>query len=291
MIDVVGDVMLDVLLLPELRASEQPSGLLLRPGGSAANTACWLRYQGSRVTFAGCVGEDPVGEMLVFDLQQRGVIPHMQRTGQVESGAVAVEVSEVGERTMRSSRGANAYLAPTTIRSMPADGLDWLHVSGYSLLGPYGLEMLLAAGQRARDAGIPLSFDPSSLGVISHFGPGRVLDAARQAGVRLLLPNQEEAQALVEAPDVATAAHELSAWIPLLAISCGREGAWWSDGAAEGPVPTAPLLPLDTTGAGDAFDAGVIQGCLNGLGLREACSLGNHLAAQVIQQWGGRPPN
>src|SRR5579872_2647674 len=53
MMVVVGDLLLDVLLLPELTHSEQPAGMLARSGGSAANTAAWMGHLGRPVVFVG----------------------------------------------------------------------------------------------------------------------------------------------------------------------------------------------------------------------------------------------
>lgn len=74
MIACVGDIMVDIFLLSELQEAEQGEGILIRGGGSAANTAAWLARDGTRSTFVGCTGADVAGAMLVHELETSGVV-------------------------------------------------------------------------------------------------------------------------------------------------------------------------------------------------------------------------
>src|SRR5579884_2225628 len=98
MIAVIGDLLLDIFILSELQEAEQGEGIVLRGGGSAANTACWVAALGEPVTFVGCTGDDPRGIMLARELRDRGVTPWVRAIPRSETGAVAIEVSDSGER-------------------------------------------------------------------------------------------------------------------------------------------------------------------------------------------------
>jgi sugar/nucleoside kinase (ribokinase family) len=287
-IAVIGDLLLDVYVLSQLREAEQGQGILLRPGGSAANTAAWLSHLGSPVTFIGCVGADAVGDMLGQELESHGVRTRLTVAHGSETGAVAIELTEGAERVMRSSRGANMALSTDAIRRVEPAKI--LHLSGYSLLGPYGLAMLEAAGQAARDLSATLSFDPSSVGVIRRFGGPRFLEAIESSGVNLLLPNRDEALALTGGGNVTEAAVMLGSRVEMVIVKDGARGALWSTGERSGLTPTEPAIPRDTTGAGDAFNAGVIRSLELGLSGEVACARGNQVAAQAIGRYGGRPP-
>ncbi len=93
---IAGDLLLDVLLLPELKHSEQPAGMLARSGGSAANTAAWMARLGSRVSFVGCVGDDGIGHILRQELIAEGVHAHIRTVHGIETGCVAVELDARG---------------------------------------------------------------------------------------------------------------------------------------------------------------------------------------------------
>lgn len=289
MIGVAGDIMVDVFWLDELRATEARSGLLLRAGGSAANTAAWLAHLGLPVTFAGCVGDDSFGHALALTMSRHGPLPHLRVVPQAETGAVAVQVGADGERIMRSARGANADFGPEDVRRLASLRICWLHLTGYSLLESPGLDTLHAAGEVARSSGAVLSFDPSSVSVVQSLDRERLLAALQSANLNLILPNQEEANALAATSHLTAALRTLASMFPRVAVSTGRHGAVWRTGEHTGSESIVPLVPLDTTGAGDAFNAGVISVLSAGGTLPDACARGNALAGQAIRLWGGMP--
>ncbi|HEX6506241.1 MAG TPA: PfkB family carbohydrate kinase, partial [Chloroflexota bacterium] len=257
MILVAGDLMMDVLLLPELRKAEQPDGLLLRSGGSAANTAAWIGFLRKPVTFVGCVGADAVGEVLIRELQAMNVNTVVRAVPDLETGAVADEITTEGERVMRSARGANQALSPADILAAARADLWAVHITGYALLSPYRLQILNAAGEVAARCGARLSFDPASVGVIETFGREALLAEMVRCGVDIVLPNSVEALALTGASSIDDAAAQLGECVPTVVVKDGASGALYSSGGEAERVPTTPLRPVDTTGAGDAFNAGL----------------------------------
>ncbi|HEX8918356.1 MAG TPA: PfkB family carbohydrate kinase [Chloroflexota bacterium] len=289
MIAVVGDLMVDVFLLDTLRLSEQRHGIELKPGGSAANTAVWLANQDCEVSFSGCVGADWVGSALRTALESAGVRQLVRSVSAQSTGSVLVEISPEGEHTMRSSRGANASLSPRDIERLSAEDLHVLHLTGYSLLGDAGIKLLHTAAAVACSAQARLTFDPSSVGVIEALGRENLLDALRSASVDLLLPNASEACALGDCATPEEAARRLGTVIPRLAVKLGARGCL----AVEGPLitylPTVPVEALDTTGAGDGFNAGVLAALVAGGDLIIACQAGNSLATHVLRRYGAWP--
>lgn len=286
----IGDVMLDVMLLPSLQREEQSRGIAVRAGGSAANTAAWLAHLGVDSTFVGCTGDDPPGDMLAHELRAHGVRCAIRTVAGSESGAVAVEIGVGGERVMRSARGANEALAPDDILAAPTTGVVAVHITGYALLGPAGFRLLHAAAEVAHDAGALLSFDPSSVGVIERLGADRLLMEVDRCTVGLLLPNRVEAESLTGEGDAVDAARSLAAAIPLVVVKAARAGAAFAGVASFGKVPARPAEAIDSTGAGDAFDAGLLAALTTGQTLGAACRLANATAGHAITRLGGRPP-
>lgn len=290
MIACVGDIMVDIFLLSALQEAEQGDGLLLRGGGSAANTAAWLARIGAETAFIGCVGGDASGAMLAHELAASGVAPRLRTVPEAETGAVLIRVEDDGtERVMRSSRGANTALAPDDIANAGLPGLTCLHLTGYSLLGPHGLDLLGAASRIARTRQALLSFDPSSPGVIERIGAATLLDAMSRCGVDILLPNAAEAIAMTGEETLPAAAQALIEFVPLVLAKAGANGAVFTTASSAGVTPTTRLQPVDPTGAGDAFDGGAIAALIAGKSTAEACRAGMALASEVLGHYGGRP--
>lgn len=207
-----------------------------------------------------------------------------------ETGSVLIRVEEDGtERVMRSSRGANTALGPDDIANADLSGLTCLHVTGYSLLSPYGLDLLEAASRVARARRALFSFDPSSAGVIHRVGAPTLLAAISRCGVDILLPNATEAAAMTEEETVTRAAQVLAGWVPTVLVKVGAAGAVFASASDTDNLPATPLQPVDPTGAGDAFDAGAIAALVAGKPAAEACHEGMTLAAGVLGHYGGRP--
>jgi sugar/nucleoside kinase (ribokinase family) len=289
MIAVIGDLMLDIFLLSPLHQAEQESGLLLRGGGSAANTAAWLAATSEPVTFVGCVGADLVGEGLVRELQAQGMNVAVRQVAGAETGAVVVEVDDSAERVMRSSRGANSLLTPADVQAVEVKDLGLVHLTGYSLLGDAGFEILAAAGRLAATNDALLTFDPSSVGVIRSLGSREMIRAIETAGVDLVLPNTAEVAELAQLTDVGAAVAAIAGRFSEVVVKDGAAGALYYSGGAVKRIPAPRASPVDTTGAGDAFNAGVIRTLANGGNPHQAAEMGVSLAARAVAKFGGRP--
>jgi sugar/nucleoside kinase (ribokinase family) len=137
-----------------------------------------------------------------------------------------------------------------------------LHVVGYALLREGARPGALAAIERAQAAGMTVSVDPSSWALIR---PGAIPD------VDLLLPNEREAEVLEAGGD--------------MAVKLGPQGARWGDVH----VPAEPVEVIDTTGAGDAFAAGLLGARLEGADKAAALRAGCAAAGRVVSQVGARP--
>jgi ribokinase len=137
-------------------------------------------------------------------------------------------------------------------------------------------------------AGCTVSIDPASTGPLAVYGVDRWL--ADTAGATLLLPNAEEARLLTGCGDPEDAARALAARYPVVAVKLGPDGALWASGDVLVHRPAHPTTVVDTTGAGDAFAAGLLSVWLRGSEVDPAAALdaGQALAAAVVRQPGAR---
>jgi sugar/nucleoside kinase (ribokinase family) len=129
-----------------------------------------------------------------------------------------------------------------------------------------------------------VSVDPSSAALLSP----EFLEYAH--GASLLLPNADELRILSGRGDPEAGARALAARFGELVVTLGPEGALWTDGQRSVRCEAVPVQALvDSTGAGDAFAAGLLAARLNGAEPAEALAAGAALAALAVARPGGRP--
>jgi ribokinase len=283
---VLGDVMVDVVTRlsgPVAPGSDSPARIAFEGGGQAANTAAWLALAGAQVVLVARVGDDAPGRAAAAELGALGVDTRVAIDDERPTGTCVVLVGTDGERTMFPDAGANEGLAP---RDMGDDLLvagDQLHVAGYALLRDGSRAAALSAIERAVAAGMSVSVDPSSAALLSG-GVERL-----GTGVGLLLPNAHEATTLSGLDDPAAAARSLTQSFAEVVVKLGEEGALWTDGTELVRVDAERAALVDTTGAGDAFAAGLLAARLRGASVEEALSAGCALAARAVATQGARP--
>ncbi len=288
----LGDLMVDVLARlpgPLAVGSDTPAPVALYGGGSAANTAAWLVGAGQPTTFVGCVGADELGRQALAELGAAGVDLAVSIDPDRPTGTCIVLVDVDGERTMIPSAGANAGLGEHDLPGELFGPQTWLHVSGYALFTAGSRPAALEAFALARSTGVPISVDAASTAPLAAAGTDRFL-AWIGTGV-LVFANRDEALLLTGAADETAAARSLARRCGEAIVKCGADAAVWSDGADVIEVPAAEAVPLDSTGAGDAFAAGVLAARVAGHDIAGSLRAGHALAARAIAQLGGRPPH
>ncbi len=123
----------------------------------------------------------------------------------------------------------------------------------------------------ARAAGATTSLD-TNWDPAGTWGDGQLRASLAQTDV--LLPNEREAVRIAGEPTLSAAVGALTAAGPRLAVKLGERGVLCADGPVWHRVELPPVTPVDTTGAGDCFNAGLIAGLLRGLALPDAAALG-----------------
>jgi ribokinase len=293
----LGDLALDVVVTAAGAAapgSDVPGSVHFRSGGSAAMTGRWLARLGGRAAFVGAVGRDGIGRRLVASLRGDGVAVHApRRDGHTATICVLVEAD--GERSFVSDRGAADALSPSDLRASWFGGAAWLHLPAYSLLA----DPLRAAAMRAlalaRAAGAGVSVDLASVRPLAALGAADAERRVAAVAPDLLLATPAEARVL----DAGLGERGLLRLAPVVVLKEGRagcrvlaahrEGAWDREPPLAFSVATKPLHVADSTGAGDAFDAGFILAWLTAGGpavaagaLRRAAVAGNRAAGRHL---------
>jgi len=278
----LGDINVDIIAHIPRYPPSGGDGLARRAsvhgGGSAANTAAVLARLGVDVGLIGRVGEDPLAEWALAELAEAGVdLSAVQRDPELMTGLMFIAVTPDGERTMFGYRGANARTSPALLDEAYIAAARLLHLSGYALLEGPQREAALRALEVAHRAGSMVTLDVGLEAATKLASEMR--DLLPQ--VDLLFPTLAEAERLTGCGDAGEAIGQLLSWgAKAVALKMGARGCLV--GTEEGifAVPAFAVEVRDTTGAGDAFDAGLIFGRLRGLGWRESALLANALGAR-----------
>lgn len=285
---VIGDINPDVMVTAgELgdafgqREQIVDHGLLVL-GGSATITAVAASRLGARVALAGCVGDDWIGRALVAELTALGVECRVQVLPGVPT-SLTVVVQRGPDRAILTTQTSLGQLD----RSLVPDDLlrdsRHVHVGGYFLL-PGLWDGLPDLFEVARGAGATTSIDP-------NWDPSEQWQAnlAKTLPVTdVFLPNLAEARRITGQHDTVAAARQLASGSGgTVAVKLGAEGALACQGELTEQVSGLTQAPVDSTGAGDNFNAGFLVGKLRGYSLREAVGLAVACGSLSTQGHGG----
>jgi len=295
---VLGDLMLDAVLVPArplASGTDVPGTVALRQGGSAANTARWLGRLGAGTTLIAAVGRDAAGRALVDELRSDGVTMRIARIAGARTGRIGVLVAPDGERSFVADRGAADRLSAQHLEAAWFRDLDAVHLPAYSLLA----EPLAGAARRAielgRASGAQLSLDLASSGPLLARGRRAAIDLIGGFEPDLLFATHAETHALLGGQPI----ERLLSIAHVAIVKRGAKGATVL--ARDGEqrlrfeVATEHLSATDTTGAGDAFDAGFLttwltqrtRGGSRAASLQRAALAGHRTAARHLVA--GRP--
>lgn len=282
---VVGDAGLDVVARhsgPLVHGGDSRASVTIEPGGAGANTAVWLAACGASPVLVTRVGADSAGRQVHAELTAAGVRCAFAVDPDAATCCVVVLVDDTGQRTMLPDRGANARFSPGDVDPALLRGASHLHLSGYVLLDAPSRPAGVAALRAAREAGLTTSVDPQSAALLYE----GFLDDVR--GVDLLLPNTDELVALTGSASPESAAALLDV-VGAVALTSGAGGASWVDADGVVSVPAEEVVCVDSTGAGDAFDAGLLAAWLTGASRRDALLGGVRAAARAVSSVGAQP--
>ena len=254
----------------------------LTVGGSGAIFACGAARLGLRVAFAGVVGDDLFGEFMRSELADHGVDTRGVVVDPHRPTGVTVVLSTVDDRAMLTAPGTIGDLRGDLIDPDLLTAARHVHVSAFFLqrgLAP-DLPGLFAT---VREAGGTTSLDP-------NWDPGGAWDGGLMdllSSVDVFLPNAMEAMRLARISDLDEALARLRMRAPLTVVKAGADGAMAATTGEVIHIPGIPVRVVDTTGAGDSFDAGFLAGYLAGEPLERSLALGNACGAMSSRVTGG----
>jgi sugar/nucleoside kinase (ribokinase family) len=287
-VTIAGELNLDLILygLPEQLPPEREllaDRMMLTLGSSSAIVAHNLASLGSRVGFQSRIGDDPLGKIALERLQESGVdVSHVRCVSGSTTTGLTVILHHEAWRNILTYAGTISELAWDDL------DLDYLadshhfHFSSYYLqrgLRPRVSELF----QHLKSKGLTISLDTND--DPDDRWEGDLHQLLRHVDV--FLPNEREACKAAGTEDLDLAIKKLSELVPLVVVKLGRKGALAQRGAERVVSPSREVVPVDTVGAGDSFDAGFLHEYVRSADLHKCLASGNCTGALSTTRPGG----
>lgn len=245
------------------KSIQDSSAFQVAPGGAVCNVAVGLARLGVSVGLITKVGIDPFGQMMLDFLKKESVDTTLVRTTDQHLTAlvfVALDQDKKPSFFFYGTPGADRNLAPAEVREKDFKGVKVFHFGTISLSLEPARSATLKALDLARKAGARVSFDPN---LRFHLWKDHALLKKYAWSVLpktdLVKVNEEELEFLTGTYDLAKGAGLLlDEGVKVVMVTLGPKGAFFATKGYKGNVPGYKFDPVDTTGAGDAFAAGMI---------------------------------
>ena len=294
---VIGEINPDVVIadpdpVPVFGEVERVvESIVMTVGSSSAIFACGAARLGLRVAFVGVVGDDAFGSFMLDAMAARGVDVTACTTDPTRPTGATVILSSGSDRAILTAIGTIGALDVDTVPDELLARARHLHLSCF-YLQEASRERLPGFFAAARARGLSTSFD-------TNWDPterwdGGVLDLLRATDV--FLPNEAEATRIARVSDPEAAARALSTGAadgradggPIVVVKRGSAGALACHGG-DTPVRIAamPVDPIDTTGAGDSFNAGFLRVWLDGGSIADSLEFAAGCGALSTRSVGG----
>jgi ribokinase len=286
---VIGDINLDVISFPLENYPEKDKQTILpkivvQLGGSSAIFASTCSSLGIKTKFIGLLGFDFISEFLVKEIEKIGVSSEIRRIKGVEAGITISLTFKDMKRAMVSFRGSNGNLSKKDFELEEIEG-KILHIGGFNLLDSLRKDVC-GIFSHVRKKGMKTSLDPNW--DPKGWTKGRLFDLIKILKFTdFFFPDYEEGKAITKLEEPRKIVEKLLSLGPkIVALKCGKNGCCVGNESEISYVKGFKVKAIQTTGAGDAFDAGFIKAFLSGLNLKECARFANACGALYTTKFG-----
>jgi len=284
---VIGDLNVDVIVsgapqLPVLGHEIPCDDIQTVMGGAASIFACRLAQLGGNVDIFGKVGNDANGSIVSRSFRLSGVgIDKVQVLDSLKTG-ITISLTYPENRALITYVESIDNLTESDVSPELFRGYSHLHVSSIYILRKM-LSSFSWVFSAAKKQGLTTSLDTNADPLNKYEHVDEILSY-----VDIFLPNDKEAKAITGANSVYSALEKLSEKVPVVAIKRGEKGAIGRHNNKTVTVKPLNIKPVDTTGAGDSFDAGFIYCFLHkNRGFKASMEFANALGALSCLYIGG----
>jgi sugar/nucleoside kinase (ribokinase family) len=292
---IIGDINVDVITLlsgPLQKNTDTTSVNAITLGGSTCNVAVWLTHLDVEVNLVSAIGDDVLGTWVITQLQAFGVPDQRIRTiSNNRTGTCVILVDETGARSMMPDFGANLVQSVDAELENLIKESDIVIMSAYTFMRPESNKFAYDVLECVSNSNARMVIDAASSSPIEKTGAEKVRKYLARAD--LVLANEDEFAALEkDAPENWTAEFQN------LIVKRGPRGALWLHRGKEvATVRAEDVKVIDTTGAGDAFAAGLISQLrlrddwdnLGDVDYAQSLLVASHTAAENCKTLGATP--
>lgn len=258
-------------------------------GGSAFNTVGAIARLGVRTSFIGKTGKDEAAEFFRRSYREiGGDCSSLKATGRSPSATVLCLVTPDSQRTMRSSLAASLLMRPEDLSDNDFAGVAHLHIEGYQFFNP---GLVRQAVKMAKKHDCTVSLDLASFEVVRRF---RSEIEEVLPSIDIVFANEDEAWEFTGGTgkfDPVAALKKISRYCKISVVKTGADGAWIEREKEIIHVDAVKSDAVDSTGAGDFWQAGFLYGLFHDWPLGKAGNLGACLAAEVVKVLGAQLPD
>lgn len=263
--------------MPQLGREMFAQDFALTPGGGALITAAHLSALGRPAALLARFGTDALSQAMSGQIEALGLDLQFVDRDTADGPQLTVVMVHEGDRAFLSRRAGHAR--PSSFeRGLAWSGAAHLHIAEYATL-----HEMPDAISAAKARGLSVSLDPS-------WDDDLIRDPLffeRASGVDIFLPNLEEAHALTGKDDPEEALAQLHTRFPVVGLKRGGDGALLAAAGKVIRIPSPKVEVVDTTGAGDAFNAGFLHAWLDGDDLEACLSAAVGAGTRSVQASGG----
>ncbi|AKP75905.1 ribokinase [Priestia megaterium] len=276
-VTVIGSSSMDLVVTSNIRpgAGETVLGESFKtvPGGKGANQAVAAARLGADVSMIGCVGEDHYGKAILENFKSNGVsVENVKPVTDSDSGTAHIILAE-GDNSIVVVKGANDYITPDYVEKAKEKIKEADIVLIQQEIPEETVEYV---AQLCQELKVPLLLNPA---------PARPLKAEVIEQVSYITPNEHEAALLFEGKEKEEV---LKQYPNKLFITEGKQGVRYFNGEKEVLVPSYQVETIDTTGAGDTFNAALAVALAEGMGFEKGIQFANRAASLSVTKFGAQ---
>ncbi|MNW38353.1 Ribokinase [compost metagenome] len=276
-ISIIGSSSMDLVVTSSKRpgAGETVLGesFTTVPGGKGANQAVAAARLGADVTMIGRVGDDHFGEQILRNFEENHVhTGYVKPVTHMESGTAHIVLAE-GDNSIVVVKAANNEVTPAYVE----EALDVIRSSDIVLIQQeIPTETVVYVSEICAKYQIPLLLNPA---------PAREVEESVIANATYITPNEHEAAIMFKDMSLQEA---LRKYPNKLFVTEGSHGVRFFDGEQEVVVPTYKVEAVDTTGAGDTFNAAFAVALAEGNSLADSVKFANRAASLSVTKFGAQ---
>ncbi|AEN91200.1 MULTISPECIES: ribokinase [Priestia] len=276
-VTVIGSSSMDLVVTSNIRpgAGETVLGESFKtvPGGKGANQAVAAARLGADVSMIGCVGEDHYGKAILENFKSNGVsVENVKPVTDSDSGTAHIILAE-GDNSIVVVKGANDHITPDYVEKAKEKIKEADIVLIQQEIPEETVEYV---AQLCQELKVPLLLNPA---------PARPLKAEVIEQVSYITPNEHEAELLFEGKEKEEV---LKQYPNKLFITEGKQGVRYFNGEKEVLVPSYQVETIDTTGAGDTFNAALAVALAEGMGFEKGIQFANRAASLSVTKFGAQ---